>query len=76
MRSVSAQKPATNPSQLLSDAEGGEDQVQDVVGSGLAGERVQSPERAIEIEQDHLVGNAGGVGCGGVGQAASAVVIA
>ena len=52
---------------LFSDAEGGEDQVEDVVGGGLAGERVESPERAIEIEQDHLVGDGGGVGCGGVG---------
>lgn len=52
---------------LFSDAESGEDQVEDVVGSGLAGERVESPERAIEIEQDHLVRNGGGVGRGGVG---------
>jgi len=52
---------------LFSDAEGGKDQVEDVVGSGLAGERIEGPEGAIEIEQDHLVGDGGGVGCGGVG---------
>lgn len=47
---------------LLSDAEGGEDQAQDVVGSGLAGKRVERPERAIKVEKNHFVGNAGGVG--------------
>ena len=43
--------------QLFSDAETGKDQIQDVLGRGLAGEGVKSPERTIEIEQDHLVGN-------------------
>ena len=52
----------------FSDAEGGKDQVQDVVRSGLAGEGVEGPERAIEIEQDHLVGNAAVVGLPGVSQ--------
>lgn len=39
----------------FSDAEGGEDQIEDVVGRGLPGQGVQGPKRAIEIEQDHLV---------------------
>ena len=44
---------------LLPDAEGREDEVEDVVGGGLAGEGVEGPEGAIEVEQDHLVGDAG-----------------
>ena len=34
----------------------------------MAGERVESPERAIEIEQDHFVGNAGSVSFRCIGQ--------
>ena len=52
---------------LLSDAEGAEDQVQDVVGGGGAGDGVERPEGVVEIEQQHFVrdfrahGDAGGV---------------
>jgi len=41
---------------LFPDAEGGKDQMENVVGGGLPGERIQGPECAIEVEQDHLVG--------------------
>lgn len=40
---------------LLSDAEGSEDKVQDVVGRGGAGDLVQSSEGIVEIEKDHLM---------------------
>ena len=51
---------------LLSDAEGAEDEIEDVVGGGLAGEGVEGPEGAVEIEQDHLVRNGGAIGAEGV----------
>jgi len=47
---------------LFSDAEGGEDQVQDVVGGGLAGQRVERRQCTVKIKQDHLVRNGAGVG--------------
>ena len=40
---------------LFSDAEGGEDQAEDVVGGGGAGDLVQWAERVVEIEQQHFV---------------------
>src|ERR1035441_3048055 len=40
---------------LLSNAERAEDQVQDVVGGGGAGDVVQGTQRAVEIQQHHLV---------------------
>jgi len=42
---------------LFADAEGGEDAVQDVVGGGFAGDGVQRVERAVEIQEEHFVGN-------------------
>src|ERR1700738_2934651 len=51
-----------NEEESFSDAEGGEDQIEYVVGGGLAGQRVECPEAAIEIEQDHLMGNSARVG--------------
>ena len=42
---------------LFSDAERAEDQVEDVVGSGGAGDFIQRTQSAIEVEQEHLVGN-------------------
>ncbi len=43
---------------LLPDAEGGEDEVEDVVGGGFAGEVVEVAQRGVEVEQEHLVGDA------------------
>src|ERR1019366_7249472 len=40
---------------LLSDAERAEDQIQDVVGGSGAGDVVQGTQRAVEIQQHHLV---------------------
>ena len=53
--------PAARHARSLPDAERGKDQIQDVVGSGLAGERIESPQRAIKVEQNHLVRNGVGV---------------
>jgi len=52
---------------LLSDAEGTEDQIEDVVGGSGAGDFVEGTQRSVEIEQHHFVGNPGsnGVGRGG-----------
>ena len=50
---------------LLSDAEGAEDQVEDVVGGGGAGDFVERAQGAVEIEQEHLVRDLGGHGVGG-----------
>src|SRR5271165_2793903 len=49
---------------LLSDAEGAEDQVEDVVGGGGAGNGVEGAEGAVEIEQQHFVGDFRGYGAG------------
>ena len=49
---------------LFSDAEGGEDEAEDVVGGGGAGEGVEGAEGGVEIEQKHLVRDA--VGDGGL----------
>lgn len=43
-------------------AEGGENAGQDVVGSGGAGDFVQGAEGLVEIEEEHLVGDAGDYG--------------
>jgi hypothetical protein len=51
---------------LLSDAEGAEDEVEDVVGGGGAGDFVEGAEGSVEIEQKHLVRDAGGDGVGRV----------
>lgn len=51
---------------LFSNAEGGEDEVENVIGGGLAGERVEGPEGAIEVNQDHLVGDAVVVGAAAI----------
>jgi hypothetical protein len=74
MISIFSWKPL-NPT-LFSDAEGGKDQIQNVVGSGLAGEGVERPKSAVEVQQDHLVGNRVGVGLRGVGQRRSAAAMA
>src|SRR5580658_3914248 len=51
---------------LLSDAEGTEDEVEDVVGGSGAGDFVEGAQGRVEIEEQHLVGDARayGVGCG------------
>jgi hypothetical protein len=41
--------------ELFSDAEGREDEIENVVRGGLAGEGIESPEGAIKIQQDHFV---------------------
>ena len=40
---------------LFSDAEGTEDQVENVVGGGGAGDFVERAQGCVEIEQEHLV---------------------
>ena len=50
------------PERLLSDAEGGEDEVEDVVGGGGAGEGVEAAEGFVEVEEEDLVGE---LGCDG-----------
>lgn len=50
---------------LLADAEGGEDEVENVVGGGGSGEGVERGEGVVEVDQQHLVGD--GSGCGGGG---------
>ena len=42
---------------LLPDAEGAEDQIEDVVGGGGAGDGVERLQGVVEIEQQHFVGN-------------------
>ena len=49
---------------LLSDAEGAEDQVKDVVGGGDAGDFVEGAQCSVEIEKEHLVGDSGDYGVG------------
>ena len=49
---------------LFSDAEGAEDQVEDVVGGGGAGDFVERTQGSVEIEQEHLVGDSGDNGVG------------
>ena len=53
---------------LLADAEGGKDQIEDVVAGGLAGEGVEGPEGAVEVDQDHLMRNVAGVCLGRIGE--------
>ena len=43
---------------LFSDAEGAEDQVEDVVGGSGSGEGVERMKCFVEVEEDHLVGDA------------------
>ena len=45
---------------LFSDAEGAEDQIEDVIGGGGAGDFVEGAEGSVEIEQEHLVGDSAG----------------
>jgi hypothetical protein len=59
---------------LLSDAEGAEDQVEDVVGGGGAGDFVEGAEGSVEVEQKHLVRDAGGDGVGRVVERGEGVV--
>ena len=42
---------------LLPDAERTEDQVEDIVGRGRAGDFVERAQGIVEIEQQHLVGD-------------------
>jgi len=49
---------------LLSDAEGAEDQIEDVIGGGGAGDFVEGAEGSVEIEQEHLVGDSVDYGVG------------
>jgi hypothetical protein len=52
---------------LFADAEFAEDEIQDVVAGGGAGERVEGAEGVIEVEEDHLVGDGVGGGLQGAG---------
>ena len=45
--------------ELLADAEGGEDEAEHVFGGGGAGEGVEAAEGFVEVEQQHLVRDAG-----------------
>ena len=51
---------------LLPDAEGGEDKIQHVVGRRLASQGIQGPQRAVQIQQNHLVWNAFLIGAVGI----------
>src|ERR1022692_1041851 len=53
-----------NPA-LFSDAEGAENQIEDIVGRGGSGHFVDRTQRSVEIEQQHLVRNAGAYGVAG-----------
>ena len=53
---------------LFSDAEGAEDQIEDVIGGGGAGDFIEGAEGSVEIEQEHLVGDSGGYGAGRSGE--------
>src|SRR5450432_2516009 len=53
---------------LLSDAECGEDEVEDVVGGGFAGEAVDVGEGGVGVEREHCVGGAAGHGFAGGGE--------
>ena len=53
---------------LLSNAEGGEDEVKDIVGGGGAGELVEGAEGGVEIEEKHLVGSVSGGRLVGLGE--------
>src|ERR1035438_851815 len=59
---------------LLSNAEGPEDEIEDVVGGGGAGYFVEGTQGSVEIEQQHLVRNAGGYGVAGGSERAERVV--
>src|SRR5581483_3365830 len=54
----SAQHAIAVLSSSLSNAEAAEDQVQDVVGGRRAGDFVEGLQSGVEIQQDHLVGDA------------------
>ncbi len=49
---------------LLSDAESAEDQVEDVVSGGGAGDRIERPQGAVEIKQQHFMWDFCGHGAG------------
>lgn len=42
---------------LFSDTEAAEDQVENIVSGGFAGDGIEWPQGAIKIEHDHLVRN-------------------
>src|SRR6185437_7865962 len=48
---------------LFSDAKGGEDQLEDILVRGCAGEGVQAAQGFVEIEQEHLVRGRGSDRC-------------
>ena len=52
----------------LPNAEAAEDQVEDVVGGGGAGDLVQGTQGVVEVEEQHFVGGVGGHGVLGGGQ--------
>ena len=43
--------------ELFSNTKAAEDQVQNVIGCGFAGDGVQGTQRAVKINHDHFVGN-------------------
>ncbi len=47
---------------LLSDAEGSEDKVEDVVGRRYSGDFIDWAEGSVEVEQEHFVGDFRGYG--------------
>jgi hypothetical protein len=51
---------------LFSNAEGAEDEVEDVVGCGVSRDGIEGPQGIVEIEQQHFVRHFGadGAGCG------------
>ena len=48
---------APNPAlRLFSHAKGFEDDIEDVVGVGGAGDEVEGAQRVVEVQQEHFVG--------------------
>lgn len=58
---------------LFSDAEGAEDQIENVVGGSLPCQGIESPEGSVKVEQDHLMGDAAVVGMTAVFEGGSCV---
>src|SRR5579859_2289513 len=58
-----------SPSYLLPNTKTAEDQVQNIVCGGLAGDGIQRTQGSVEIQHDHLVRNAAGNGILGGSQA-------
>lgn len=67
-RSMVNPQPRSVP-RLLSHAKCLEDDVQDVVGAGGAGDEVEGPQCVVEVEQEHFVRQPLDGGLAGLGQA-------